>query len=634
MVGVESSKIAAVRLDQIRPYASLTILECTADQVDHAVESLGAMLRKSGVKVSSPSREIVAEGFDESILSASELNWLLGDGYRFDSFIVRQNKPPSWVLTESFLVDISHRIVVYLMRNRLVGIHTDLDIVRDAIQRWVDTEPFPDFRRVGAGSLNAAFLRGVAKGLWLRGTHVRRPSKPDAKTLSGGSAGEALLPFHDSSFVLGSARAALPSDLGLNFLRGTVGTTPRKSRLWSGPTKSSTDFFMQTREALELLEGVINSRATVDQPFSLLAVEEVSLENVHGAFDISVLEPDDVQISTMASEDLVAAAELLQDAALVVVGNPLSEEFKLRVGPNGTIRGTLSVRPEIVRGRTKFKVGFARDQSSSDPTVMREFVDVLNQHAGDLITVYYESGHTVVNSGVYRRNFEVPPFTKWDFKNFCGFNRMREKPVDPANPARVLSPQEIHDGIGKGFDNSLFSWVVKEYSDGWLTCDDGSGEIADFVHLGSDGKLSLIHVKAASSDSPGRGIAVARYEVVASQAMKNVPYLTLDLLLTRLKSPGVARPATWTDGGRVDDRDEMILMIQARGPKDIIEVVIVQPQVSGALVSILRDPNRTLTVGQRAESLRLKLLDSLLHSARAIVIGGGADDLRVFGSTN
>jgi hypothetical protein len=163
MVDIESPKISSVRLDQIRPYASLTILECTTDRVDQAFKSLGATLRKSGMKATSQSREIVADGFGDSIRGIRELDWLSGDDYRFDSFVIRQNKPPSWVLTDDFLVDTSHRIIVYFMRNKLVGIHTDLDIVRDAIQRWIDTEPYPAFRRVSVGALNAAFLRGIAK---------------------------------------------------------------------------------------------------------------------------------------------------------------------------------------------------------------------------------------------------------------------------------------------------------------------------------------------------------------------------------------------------------------------------------------------------------------------------------------
>jgi hypothetical protein len=46
-------------------------------------------------------------------------------------------------------------------------------------------------------------------------------------------------------------------------------------------------------------------------------------------------------------------------------------------------------------------------------------------------------------------------------------------------------------------DTPLFGWVVQHYSQDWLICDDGPGEVADFVHIGEDDTLSFIHVKKA-----------------------------------------------------------------------------------------------------------------------------------------
>jgi hypothetical protein len=96
----------------------------------------------------------------------------------------------------------------------------------------------------------------------------------------------------------------------------------------------------------------------------------------------------------------------------------------------------------------------------------------------------------------------------------------------------------------------LFAWVVNRFADGWLTCDDGSGEVADFVHVSIDGVLTLVHVKGAKSNSKKRGIAVNAYEVVAAQAAKNLRYVQGPQLLDRLKNPGVSRPACWTEGKR------------------------------------------------------------------------------------
>lgn len=123
------------------------------------------------------------------------------------------------------------------------------------------------------------------------------------------------------------------------------------------------------------------------------------------------------------------------------------------------------------------------------------------------------------------------------------------------------------------------------------------------------------------------------YETVSSQAIKNVQYLSTSKLLERLKeNVGSRRPATWTNGNRVNDREALIEFMQIRDPRDLTEVVIVQPHVAREQYEPLRDPDHPQTPRVRSERLRLRLLDALLHSARSMAIGGGATDLRVVGS--
>ncbi|HEY3258661.1 MAG TPA: hypothetical protein VGJ95_00085, partial [Pseudonocardiaceae bacterium] len=163
----------------------------------------------------------------------------------------------------------------------------------------------------------------------------------------------------------------------------------------------------------------------------------------------------------------------------------------------------------------------------------------------------------------------------------------------------------------------------------WLICDDGAGEIADFLHLSNAGMLSAIHVKAAHSRSADRQIAVTAFEQVVSQALKNVRLLNSDHLAHRLSRPRISRPACWRDGQRVRDRTEFILMLGARGAADRTSVIIVQQHLSQAV----HDRARAATWDGRPnrDSHSLMLLDNLLHSARRTVIGLW-DDLTVIGS--
>src|SRR5207244_1030311 len=121
---------------------------------------------------------------------------------------------------------------------------------------------------------------------------------------------------------------------------------------------------------------------------------------------------------------------------------------------------------------------------------------------------------------VFKVRTRAVPFHALTPCDFSGFDITLEKP----HRIGQLRDSDLRR-IGETGETSLFSWVWKRYKQGWLWCDDGSGEIADFIHLDSARTtLSLIHVKAAHSSSPGRGISVSAYEVVCAQALKNLRY--------------------------------------------------------------------------------------------------------------
>lgn len=173
---------------------------------------------------------------------------------------------------------------------------------------------------------------------------------------------------------------------------------------------------------------------------------------------------------------------------------------------------------------------------------------------------------------------------------------------------------------------ALFSWVAERLCpQGWLTCDDGSSEIADFVLYEGDGSVSFIHVKAASSDNPSRPVKVTSFEVVASQATKNLPYLDLTALVSRLSSPGTDAPACWYNGTRTPGRADMIDYLRARPAQAPWRVIVVQPQMTE------RCYDRVTSGPVSIERTRLQLLETMLNSARGTVTGLGAD-LDVIGS--
>ena len=95
-----------------------------------------------------------------------------------------------------------------------------------------------------------------------------------------------------------------------------------------------------------------------------------------------------------------------------------------------------------------------------------------------------------------------------------------------------------------GNEDSLFCWVKNNWNgnwiqpnefeltdrqEGWLYCGDGAGEKADFIHAVKHKEhtlISLIHVKAAKSNSSKRKVSVGVHDIVLNQAIKNVKYCT------------------------------------------------------------------------------------------------------------
>jgi hypothetical protein len=184
----------------------------------------------------------------------------------------------------------------------------------------------------------------------------------------------------------------------------------------------------------------------------------------------------------------------------------------------------------------------------------------------DAVVAWFDSGHTLSGGELFATRHRDIRFRNWRWARLADSVVGEEKPLVDSDtkrrngkPVRVFVP----DNVGVGTPVSLFDWVaqggqpdVLETGSGWLVCDDGSLEVADFVHLDTRGSipiLQLIHAKGASSSSPGRKIKVTDYEVVVAQAEKNLRWLDPKHLAARLrKKPDAAiGRLLWKDGVRV-----------------------------------------------------------------------------------
>ena len=389
--------------------------------------------------------------------------------------------------------------------------------------------------------------------VWLQGVHRQRVSMPNSKTLGGLRLQEAFDAIEDASFALTAMRIKYVPKEENAALRGQLTVSADRSHLSAKAMQDLPMFLAATDEALAMLEKEIAAERAPSPTLPGYATREHDLTRVRGAYDIRVLSPDEVLDEIDPDDLFLQRAELLRETLRDVKGDARSAKLTIGIGRESMSSTRVSLKVEPVRG------GFELQADETQPMPTNELVsDVLDAIQNtDLIGIYYESGHTYTNRQIARINLASNPFHRFDFQDFRGFNVKREKPAGRAG-------QQLHTNIGKEGDDSLFGWVQQNYQEGFLICDDGSGEVADFLHLATDNTLSIIHVKAAYSSSTSRGIAVTSFEQLVSQAEKGVRRLAPEALHADLlaRQP-VPRPACWTNGRRVNDRLEFLKHLRA-----------------------------------------------------------------------
>lgn len=612
-------RVEVLDLAQLKPYFSISILACVIEDTGRAFETLMKFLRKEagerGRSIDvSVTGEIVVEGYDggsiENVGSLSELgfDWLYG-------VTRRRTQTAPWAAKESGVTDIINELTLALSRGRLVAIRTDI-VSSSVLLKWAAklTTPYRQFPpEVLSGTFN-----GDGKMLWMQGVHRQRASKANTKALSGSRLQEAVDVLEDASYAMSAMKVNISPDDEDALLRGELTVSPDKSRVAFKAMSGLWMFLAATDETLGLLEKSLAAECPPESVFPELAIRETDLKNVFGAYDIRVASPEEISTLPQSDQGTLDRAELLRGALLDVEGDSRSPAAKVTVGAGGSSSGTLQLQPRAMKGGG-FELDVRYAASPTDEIQTRVVRDALQDE--DLVTIYYESGHTFTEGRIARQNLSARPFVNVRFLDFSGCNILREKP-------RGYGDQVIHDGIGASGDDSIFSWVAARFVEDWLICDDGPGEVADFLHLKEDGTLTAIHVKAAHSSSSRRGIAVTRFEELVSQAEKNVKLLAEEKLGAVLGKQRIENPACWRDGERVPSRVEFINQLRARIRSDKTYVMLIQPHLSKAAWEGARAASDR--GAPTRDSYSLVLLDNLLHSTRRTVVNFW-DDLSVIG---
>lgn len=504
-----------------------------------------------------------------------------------------EKRKVAWSIEELF--DILQELVVVVRRGKFLAVYASNSRVYDKIISETDSSAIAAFNLIvpmPRGRINAAFLDGDVRTLWLGGIHKRTSIKADSKVISGIDLRDAIDPIEDQTYKFTSARCVPKDDIdGVK----QVGATPEKSKLWIGPAKRWCEFVGTAEKILGRLEKVNELK---DSPFAVLSTPIDDISQVNSAFDLALIPPYLVDGDATMDDETKAIWKRWTEDANYVIQNPQGSSFDLAVELDGAACGSL--RFDLQR-QAKFKVKYEITEVPGGNAASLAEAKKCMKHS-DCLNVWYESEHTVSNGSVYSMRYRDMQFGGIQFHDFTGFDVSKEKPSD------------LTDAV-IGSEDSLFCWVRNGLfsaftcsPDSWLACNDGSGEVADFICVDpASATLRLVHVKGANSSTLDREISVAAFEVVCSQAIKNLRHLDPYCLSRRL-GEGACRKVSdlvWRNGA-LADKNDLISYIDSLGANITREVVIVQPHIRKTIYDQAR-ANPTTQDGKR-----LQLLDTLL----------------------
>lgn len=260
--------------------------------------------------------------------------------------------------------------------------------------------------------------------------------------------------------------------------------------------------------------------------------------------------------------------------------------------------------------------------------------DELNEHEQAIETILvdegwgkirYSDGHVVSGKVAYLPHYSAVPFTGWEWVDFTTpriVDVTKEKPIRRGETDRRATDLSR---IGEAGDDSLFSWAYDRWGKGrpgLLLCDDGSGEIADFLHLapvdnGGESLLTFIHAKGGKSGDFKRGLSVSEYEVVVAQAIKNLAYAEPEAIPAKLRALSTTA-RVWDEGDSGLNASHFAGELLARGRKIRRRVAVLHPHTLKARYEI--------NIGGATPSLRGRhaQLSTLLLEAEATCRSVGA----------
>lgn len=587
----------SIQFNQLHPYIAPVILEAAvASEGEELLGRLTGEATEQARKASSRHRQVVKTTDTE----------VSGQLYS-KAIVYREKGTPSWLGAPQF-EDITHELIVISVRGSLATLCCSDGAMRDRI-----VKNSKSVRRVARDKI-AGFVGNEAKALWLNGIHTPTAAKADTKAMTGVDLAYSIDPIGDQTYYYSAART-MPEIAGITAPGGSkmlVGAAPAGGRIWLRRADSFADY---TNLICAVLDHVAGDAGPVDV-FASLAKPVYSAGDIGDAYGLVVLPEELLSEDDIDSDRREEIRRWAFDAQYEVEA---LADLSLRVKPmlGGDTLGTIDLQVTMTDGDVDIGTTWVErpDEQEALCISLESFLS-----DPDSIKIFYETGHTIAQGRCYAGGFVDQPFP-WRFEVFGDYNVKQEKPDVPTG--RSLAECIAVDG-----DNSLFAYVVeKMFCDadgnpkGWLASDDGSMELADFIHIDPvQNVITLVHVKASKRDEVDRQASPSNYEVVVSQAVKNLRHLDRRNLHDELES-GKAKKigsAVWHNGVKQDDRDGFLKAAKKLPASATKHLVVLQPNVTEAECKRCRGDDASPT-----QSMRIKQIDTLLLAARASALSCG-----------
>lgn len=613
----------ALSSDQCTPYLSVSLYRAANGEAVASSELLTAirdLARDNADK----------KGAERPRFPAVQDPFIESDGTTIAWAHYVEKRSPSWFAGEG-VTDTLNQLVIVAKRGDLYALLFSDNGLRSPVARKVlraTNGPFARIRRLSSTEINKAFVESQVRTLWLSGTHRRTAIKPDSKMLSGLELETSLDPLGDQTYYFSSVRSTM--SLSDQLTSAVVGASPTGSRIWIGPTRSWEDFIITLGLILDRAANCMNDAARPDRPLPILASAIATLEGIEQPYDLAFIVPEQVNDGAgPVGEDELRWLQQFGDAAkFEVTAVAGSANFEADVYWADVRLGRLAYEFEQTLGsdvRLKIRKLDGFDNEDRDA----EMLKICRQP--DNITVYFDTGHTFSRGHFYETRFRDARFSDWQWVSMAhdGTAFWQEKPLDGKRFAV--------ENTGNAEDRSLFGMVVRHWPNleergqqtGWLVCDDGAMESADFIHvndISDPPELTLIHVKGSGSDNVNRGLSVSDYEVVVGQAIKNLRHVDRGLLREKLaaNAEGVLQNAVWHNGQRQENREALLAMLDGLGSHLKTKVVVFQPRVRRSVFDNIRVKMANGNLAD-ADIRRMQQLDALLLGARADFLSLGVD---------